>query len=196
MQYLVRTWIVLALFGLAGCAAIPAKVVPPPPALNRAPIAAFEIDGRMAVHYRRDASTVTLHWRHLPSSDRVTFSSPLGQTVAVLTRDEHGVILVDSQQHTHSAQSVEDLTERLLGWRLPLGDLTYWVVGAAVPNQTYQLQSATKTGEMRLDQSGWTVIYKRWTAVGAQDLPTNLTLTGYDAAVHLVISDWHLTAIK
>lgn len=137
-----------------------------------------------------------LHWQHLPTGDRLTLSTPLGQTVAVLTRDDSGVTLIDSQHHIHSASTMESLTEQLLGWRLPLQDLTYWIVGSAIPDKIYQFQAANDTRGMQLTQSGWVVTYKRWMLVPGMNLPDNLTLAGHGATVHLVISNWQLTGLK
>lgn len=81
----------------------------------------------------------------------------------------------------------------MLGWRLPLQDLTYWVVGSAIPQQVYRVQTDSATGAIQLAQSDWLVTYKRWTSVEGKNLPNSLTMTGHDISVRLIISDWQLT---
>lgn len=167
-----------------------------PRVLNPKPWSAFEIDGRLAVRYRQESSLANFHWQHSPARDRLTLYSPLGQTVAVLTRDESGVCLTDNQHHIHRAATMALLTDQVLGWQLPLQDLTYWIEGSAIPDKTYQLLPASDTRSMQLIQSGWVVNYKRWMSVAGMALPNNLTLTGHGATVHLVISNWQLTGLK
>lgn len=187
-------WGVLVVLSLSGCAGAPVTIAPH--GLNPVALGRFELDGRLAVHYRADSSMASIHWQHSLASDSLILSSPLGQTLGVLTRDNNGVRLLDSQQQTHSAPTVAALTEQLLGWRLPMEDLTYWIVGSVVPNQAYQLQAETARHGMQLTQSGWVVSYDRWQPVAGISLPVKLTLTGHGVQVRLVISDWHLAGMK
>lgn len=179
-----------AVLSLSGCATAPEAR--PPANLNANPETAFDLDGRIAVRYRHESSLANLHWQHTPAGDALTLSTPLGQTLAVLTRDERGVTLTDSNRHIHTAPTMEDITAQMLGWRLPLQDLTYWVVGSAIPQQAYQVQTDTATGAIQLVQSDWLVTYKRWTRVEGKNLPNSLTMTGHDISVRLIISDWRL----
>lgn len=179
---------------LAGCASAPPRIAVS--GLNQVVQERFELDGRMAVHYRNDNSSAAIHWRHRPEIDSLTLSTPLGQTLTALTRDADGVTLVDSGQKTHHAQNVADLTERLLGWRLPLENLAYWIVGHAAPDQTYQVQQDAEHGITRLIQAGWVVTYSRWQQVGGVNLPDKLTLTGRGVEVRLVIGDWKLAGLE
>ena len=182
--------VILALSGMAGCAS-----VPPPVAvagLNQAVQVKFELDGRIAVRYRQDSSTAIIHWQHSPDIDSLALSSPLGQTLVALTRDANGVDLIDSHQQTHHAPNAAELTEQLLGWRLPLENLSYWVVGHVVPGQPYQVQYDAEHGLTQLTQSGWVVTYSRWQQVAGINLPDKLTLVGQGVEVRLVIGAWKL----
>ena len=189
-------WLVLglAITGLTGCASVPPPVVVT--GLNQARQERFELDGRIAVHYRNDSSTAMIHWQHKPEIDQLVLSSPLGQTLSALTRDKHGVSLVDSAQKTHHAENVESLTEQLLGWKLPLENLSYWIVGNAVPGQSYQVQQDAAHGLVQLTQSGWVVTYSRWQQVGGMNLPNKLTLVGQGVEVRLVIGEWKIVGLE
>ena len=160
--------------------------------LNARPLTVFALDGRIAVHYRDHTTLANLHWRHDAVSDTLTLSTPLGQTVAVLTRDSQGVTLTDNRQHIHSAPTMEDLTGQMLGWRLPLQNLAYWIVGSAMPDLPYRLQTEPATGALQLIQSDWLITYKRWTALAGTELPANLTVSGQDMTVRLVVSNWRM----
>lgn len=189
-----RWWLLLLASVLTGCASAPPRVAVSE--LNQTVQERFELDGRMAVHYRNDNSSAAIHWRHRPEVDSLTLSTPLGQTLTALTRTADGVTLVDSEQKTHRAQNVADLTERLLGWRLPLENLAYWVVGHPAPQQAYEVQRDTEHGVTRLTQAGWVVTYSRWQQVGGVNLPNKLTLAGGGVEVRLVIGDWKLAGLE
>jgi len=192
---MMRSWIgLLAILSLTGCASAPPQVVVA--GLNQIAQERFELDGRIAMRYRDDSASATIHWQHKPENDSLTLSSPLGQTLTALTRDASGATLVDSEQKTHRAQNVAELTERLLGWQLPLDNLTYWVVGRAAPDITYQLQQDNEHGLTRLTQSGWVVTYSRWQQVDGVNLPSKLSLVGRGVELRLVIVDWKLAGME
>lgn len=176
--------------GLSGCATAP--VAHAPAHLNANPVSDFELDGRIALRYGNESSLANIHWQHTPASDTLTLSTPLGQTVAVLIRDSKGVTLTDSGGHIHTASTLEDLTGQLLGWRLPLQDLTYWVAGSATPRLPYRVQTDSATGMVELAQSDWLVTYKRWTMAEGKELPNNLIVSGAGVTAHLIIGEWRL----
>ncbi len=176
------------LLGLSGCATAP--VAQAPAHLNAHPVSAFELDGRIALRYGRESSLANIHWQHTPARDTLALSTPLGQTVAVLIRDSTGVTLTDSGGHIHTASSLEDLTGQLLGWRLPLQDLTYWVAGSAIPQLPYRVNTDSATGMIELAQSDWLVTYKRWTMAEGKELPDNLVVSGAGVTVHLIVGEW------
>lgn len=192
---MMRGWSgLLVAFMLAGCASVPAPVAVT--GLSQKAPLQFALDGRLAVHFRDQASTANLHWLHQPQFDKLTLSSPLGQTLVVLTRDQSGASLVDNEQKVYRAPTTTELSERILGWSLPLENLTYWVVGQAVPDQTSQTQLDPEHGLTRLMQAGWVVTYSRWQQVDGVNLPNKILLEGPDVAVRLVINEWKLGAAQ
>lgn len=179
----------LVVFMLAGCASVPPPVVS---GLNRNAPSQFDLEGRLAVRYQDQSSTAILHWQHRAKIDKLTLSSPLGQTLVALTRDQSGASLIDSEQKIHRAPTTAELSERILGWSLPLENLTYWVVGQAAPDQSYQTLQDAEHGLTRLTQSGWIVTYSRWQQLEGVNLPNKILLENRGVEVRLVISDWKL----
>lgn len=156
--------------------------------LNVRPPTSFTVDARLAVHTPNQSGQVALHWQHFPARDVLSFYSPLGQTLGVLTSDVQGAQWVDTDQHVQQGESVAALTQQWLGWSLPLQDLSFWVVGAPATGKTYVVAHQGDT--LQLTQSGWTVTYQRWGEVNGQALPDKLMFSGAGITGHWVVSHW------
>jgi len=176
---------------LAGCAALPPTLVAP--VAKQAP-AGFDLAGRIAVKYRDQSSSGSLRWRHRPDQDDISLLSPLGQTVTQITRDADGVTLIDQAHKIHHATDPETLTQELLGWRLPLSGLGYWVVGQPAPSLPYQVERDTRQYPTQLVQDGWRVNYNAWQTVDGQGLPHKMTLQRENLEIRLVMDQWTLKA--
>jgi outer membrane lipoprotein LolB len=147
----------------------------------------FELAGRIAVHYRGEASSGNIAWRHGGSADEVLLTSPLGQGVARIVRAGGSVLLSTPDGREHRASDAEALTEAVLGFRLPLDGLADWVRARAGPGPHEALRDASgRLAELR--QSGWTIEYQTWGADGA--LPSRLKLTYPGIELRLAIAEW------
>lgn len=182
----------LLLLLLGGCAAVPPaleQVAPSLPSQPSAKPAGFQITGRVAVQYDGQAFSGGLRWRHTVAADEVLLSSPLGQGVAQIVRDESGVTLVNAaDQQTYHAQDAEELTEGVLGWRLPLAGMAYWVRGKPAPGTN---QPRYEAGQLvRLDQDGWQIDYSGYSQISGEQLPRKIFLQRGDLDIRLVIDEW------
>ena len=102
--------------------------------------------------------------RTLPQLD---LWSPLGQTVASATLAPGSAVLVTSEGRRYEADSAEQLTEQVLGWRMPIGDLPRWLRGRL--EQPTELEAGRPVAGV---EHGWAVRLERWQPLG----PTRLTL--------------------
>ena len=176
---------------LGGCAAVPPALEQAPSPLPSQPSAkqeGFQIIGRMAVQYDGQAFSGGLRWRHTLAADELLLSSPLGQGVAQIVRDADGITLVNAaDQQTYHAQDAEELTEGVLGWRLPLSGMAYWVRGKAAPGAN---QPRYEAGQLvRLDQDGWQIDYSGYSQIGGELLPKRIFLQRGDLDIRLVIDE-------
>jgi outer membrane lipoprotein LolB len=108
--------------------------------------------------------------------------------VARIVRRDGLVTLTTSDQKVYQAKDVEDLTEQVLGWRLPLAGLPDWVRGraaAGAPAQT-RLDGSNRLAQLR--QSGWLVEFLEYQSEGGP--PVLLRLSRDDAQIRLVIDQW------
>ncbi|MBC7804413.1 MAG: outer membrane lipoprotein LolB, partial [Candidatus Parcubacteria bacterium] len=76
--------------------------------------AEFELNGRIAVTYRAEATTGNISWRHGSRSDELLLSSPLGQGVARIVRAGDQVTLTTQDGRETRAADAESLTEQAL----------------------------------------------------------------------------------
>ena len=170
--------LVLALLQ-AACAELQLQLPPEEPQ--------FEFAGRIAVRYRDEASSGNIAWRHGASGDEVLITNPLGQGVARIVRSGAGVVLVTPDGAEHRAEDAETLTERVLGFRLPLDGMADWVRGfsGGTPAQERR-DAAGRLVELR--QAGWIVEYQQWSDDGRR--PARLRLTYPGLELRLAIAEW------
>ncbi|MFN0160850.1 MAG: lipoprotein insertase outer membrane protein LolB [Burkholderiales bacterium] len=139
---------------LAGCAG-PA---PAPIGAKSKSDAGFALTGRIGVRYGEESLSGRIAWTHSPGRDHVSLASPLGNQLAIIERDASGVSLTDANGQRSSAPDAETLTERALGWRLPLGGLSEWARGRAAPGPAEGSRD-TAGRWLTLIQAGWRIDY-------------------------------------
>ena len=149
----------------AACAQVDIK--PPEGELDFSPA------GRIAVRSGNEAFTGNIAWRHVKSGDEILLSTPTGQGVAQILRQGDAVVLKTSEGKEYRAVDSESLTERVLGFRLPIEGLAETVQGRPSPV---------------LEGRGWKIEYQDY---DAQKRPTRLRLTNSGAEVRLAIHQWN-----
>ena len=132
----------------------------------------FELGGRIAASARAESFTGNLNWRHARDADELVISTPLGQGVARLLRQGDAVQLSTADRREYRAADAELLTERVLGFRLPLAGRADWVRGRPSP---------------ALEARGWKIEYQDY---DAERRPTLMRLTYPGIELRLAISEW------
>jgi len=147
----------------------------------------FELTARIAVRFGEEATSGNLAWRHLADGDELLITNPFGQGVARVVRDRTLVILTTQDAREYRAEDAETLTDRVLGFRLPLAGLADWVRARAAPGPS----RATRDARGRLTellQSGWKIEYLAFRDDG--ELPSRMRLSYPGLELRLAISDW------
>jgi len=168
---------------LAGCVAFE-----PLPAPSGSAVDSFFLSGRVAVKYGDEAVSGKISWLHERANDDLLLSTPLGQGVARIVRRDATVSLTTSDQKVYQARDVEDLTEQVLGWRLPLAGLPDWVRGRAAAGAPAQIRADSTQRLSELRQSGWLVEFLDYDA--ASGLPVRMRLSREEVEIRLVIDSW------
>ena len=158
-----RGWLAAALL-MAGCAQV--EIRPPQGPLD------FDLAGRIAARYGAESFTGNVSWRHARGGDEMLISTPFGQGVARIVRQGEAVLLTTADGKEHRANDAEDLTERVLGFRVPIVGLADWVQGRPSPE---------------LEARGWKIEYQER---DEQRRPTRLRLTYQGIELRLAVMQW------
>jgi outer membrane lipoprotein LolB len=133
----------------------------------------FSLAGRIAARSGKDAFTGNIAWRHARDGDEMLITTPTGQGVAQIIRQGDAVVLKTSEPREYRAADSEELTQRVLGFRLPIEGLAETVQGKPSPS---------------IEGRGWKVEYQEF---DDQRRPTRLRLTNAGAEVRLAIHQWN-----
>jgi outer membrane lipoprotein LolB len=169
---------------LTGCATAPLAPTQSFPSRADEP---FAIEGRLSARRGNDAVSVSFVWNHAPPKDEFVVSNPLGATVAEMSGDAsmHRVEVRAADGRTDTASDWSALTERFVGFPLPVEGLAFWAQGSPRPGAP-QTAEADATGRLRvLRQDGCEIDYTY--AENATPLPSQLRLTCNDLELRIVI---------
>ena len=158
-QRLALAWLAGSLL-LTGCAT--ETVFRPGVAASSAPRdQAFNVSGRISVNMDGKGSVGQFDWAHQPDADQLSVNK------------------------RWQATDVESLTQDVLGWTLPLGNLVWWIRGLPAPDAPYQFSA-----DGSLAQQGWTIRF-----VSDADVPSlypkRVDMQRDRLTVRLLPQSWH-----
>ncbi|MBV8047477.1 MAG: outer membrane lipoprotein LolB [Paludibacterium sp.] len=175
-------WLAVALL-LAGCATQETLFRPAAPQTAGMADTPFSVSGRLSVNMNGHGNTANFEWAHSVASDDLSINTPVGTTVAHLSRDASGVTL-ESDGQTWRAPDVERLTQARLGWTLPLSNLVWWIRGQAAPDVPAQFDA-----DGSLLQQGWRIRFLA-DADNPSPYPKRVDLARDDLTIRLVTYRW------
>lgn len=179
-----RRAFLLVLTGLvAGCATLGT----PTQTISVVPDAAFTAEGRLSARHASDAVSAGFRWKHSPTHDELSLSTPLGQTVAELSGDAaaHVVRVHLASGETLQAQDWPTLTSRALGFPLPVTGLASWIRGGPHPGTLYRAEVDERGRATLLLQDGWEIAFDY--ADDTVSTPTRIRMTFPDVEVRIAI---------
>lgn len=173
------------LLGLNGCASLTSA-----PRIARA--APFDMLGRVLVSYDGRGLTANVRWLHASDADEIWLMTPTGQALAHVREDAEGAVITTADQTQYRAAHVESLTQRALGWELPITRLQYWLRGVPAPGGSAEITERDAAGKIRtLAQDGWRITYDYYAPGQNDGLPRRLELVGTNQTLRLVIDTWN-----
>jgi len=148
-------WPSLAVLLISGCASLsptPTGIAPAREALD-----AFSLEGRFSLRQENKNYSGKMSWRHQGADNTLLLSSPFGQGMAEITTRANGAQLTTSDGKLYTAADTETLTQQVLGYPLPLTQLTDWVRGR---DDAPGLSERDTFGRpLRLSHEGWRIEY-------------------------------------
>jgi outer membrane lipoprotein LolB len=164
---------------LASCAQ-----APPPPEV---PVArhgeTVSLSGRVAVQQDKDNFSGLFQWVQRDGVDDILLSDPLGQGVAKIVRTARETMLQLPDGRTQTAPDADALTEKLLGFRLPLGGMSYWIMARPDPARPHQMTRDEQGRVERIVQDDWKIDYLSY----AEGKPRKIRITRPDLEITLVV---------
>jgi outer membrane lipoprotein LolB len=168
----------VAALALAACAALPKPSAP-------VSEGGFELQGRVAVRYGSDGASGNVAWRHSPESDEMLITSFIGQGIARIRRSG-GEVQLFADGKEHRAPDAETLTERVLGWRLPLTGLPDWVQGRPAPGGVEDVRRDAAGRVVGFVQDQWKIEYQAFDG----ERPSRLRLSRPNLEIRLIVDQW------
>jgi len=185
-----RLWrlLVPVLTLLQGCATEPlSPFVSEPVPVQR--IAAWRLEGRVAVQTAAEAWSANLVWKHDPDTDHLALSGPMQQRAATILARKDFVSFRSADGMDIVASDADALLRERVGIAIPLRVLRYWVLGVPAPEHDFAPDSSAEDARDFL-QLGWTLHYGEYLPVDEVRLPRKLTATGEGMKLKLVIDEW------
>jgi outer membrane lipoprotein LolB len=161
---LVSAALLVATF-LGGCA--PAEIKPPQGPLD------FDLLARIGARYGNESFSGNVAWRHAADGDEMLISTAFGQGVARIVRQGEAVQLTTAEPREYRSNDVEDLTQRVLGFRVPLVGLADWIRGRPSPE---------------LEQRGWKIEIQE---LDESRRPMRMRLTYQGIELRLAVMKWN-----
>lgn len=147
-------------FALGGCAT---------PSTNLATVGAYQesidLSGRLSVNYQKAGSVESLtgnfDWTQRPDRVDVALANPLGQTIATIEVTPQAATLTQAGRDPVTEADIDSLTQRALGWPLPVAGLRDWLQGYAVDAQGRRFAASPARNEV-LTKDGWRLRFIEW----------------------------------
>lgn len=185
-RWLACAALAIALAGCAGTAGRPDGT----PSVGRNELTYFLLEGRFALHQAAQNAAGRLRWRHLGTSDELLLSTPFGQGLAEISASAQGATMTTSDGKRYEASDAATLTERILGYALPLERMADWVRGNAGDGSPGQIERDPNGRLSRRWDAGWTIEYA-YEGDAADAAPSRIYATAADGTtLRLRIDDW------
>ncbi|WP_028101611.1 outer membrane lipoprotein LolB [Pseudoduganella violaceinigra] len=161
---------------LCGCATAPSA---PPSTAAVAPYAeTLSVSGRLNVQYLQDGTqqsvTVRFDWQQDAQHTDVALFDPFGTKVAAIAVTPQGATLRQGGNKAPlSADSIDALSARALGWALPVSGLRGWLQGHATAADGKPWSASPAHNEVTTPD-GWHLRYVTWQA--GSELPRPLRI--------------------
>jgi outer membrane lipoprotein LolB len=146
----------------------------------------WHLEGRLAISAPKDSWSANIEWKHLPDSEKIKLSGPLGQGAVIIELTD-GIVKIDrGGGNVQTSSQPEEFINQQLGMFVPLQSLRYWAIGLPEPEEEFQ---ATIDGFV---QDGWLIAYKEMRKTGDETMPHKMAVSNKQVKLKLLIDQWNL----
>jgi len=156
------------------------------------PVNGWGLQGRLAVSDKDDGGSGNFRWSTDASDSHMDFHGALGRGAWTLEANQKGAEITLADGAVHRAESVEQLVQRVVGWKIPVESLAWWVRGLAEPGPFKQRDIDDAGNISNLVQNGWAIVYDRYRVFDGLSLPTRMTARKAEWKVKLAVKSWTL----
>ncbi|MEE8429240.1 MAG: lipoprotein insertase outer membrane protein LolB [Gammaproteobacteria bacterium] len=181
----------LTLVLLTACSNIPrqdSEPFAPHPLLE--PWHSWQFSGRISIRTEANGWFAGLRW--LQSGDRyqLYIQGPFGQGAVEVVGDGEYVRLRAGDGRIYVDRDAESLIYQVLGVKVPVAGLRYWVHGLSDPGQPEQSRWNREGVRSELRQAGWIIHYQKYVSVADRRLPTKIRMENKELQIRLQIDNW------
>ena len=167
---------------LSACAHVP----PPPEKPVEEGAQGMSLSGRVSVHQEEKEFSAQFQWVSRGGEDEILLADPLGQGVARIVRNRLITTLQLPNGRKEAAPDADALTEKILGFRLPLAGMSYWVKARPNPGSPQQVIHSEDGQVERILQDGWKIDYLSY----VEGRPRKMLITRPNLEIRLVVDHW------
>jgi outer membrane lipoprotein LolB len=150
----------------------------------------FSLKGRIGVQADGKGFSGSLDWQHNNANDEIALYSPLGSQVASIKKTVDKVTLEDAKGNSISATDTETLTQKALGWQLPLSGLADWSLGRPTSSAIQAITWNEQGYLSSLKQDDWEIEYQNYADQNGHILPSKIVLRREKVNLKLLIENW------
>lgn len=180
-----------ALALLAACASTPPVPVTPTARPDRANLADFAFNGRVAILQGSKSNTVRIAWEHRRGTDAIGFASPLGTLLAEMQVTPQGSVWLTADGERYEARTPDRLITRLTDVPVPIDALALWVTGRTTAGATDIVRDPAGRIVSATDD-GWTVRITAYESELPNALPRTLDVEHPGLRLKLIVEEWLL----
>lgn len=150
----------------------------------------WRLDGRIGVVTPDDGFTATMRWEQDGSAVDLRLHGPFGAGGVHFNGNDEWLVVRDSEGGTFRTEQPQAELSWRLGWTLPLSSFRYWMAGRPDPRGEHEFELDSQGRITRLEQFGWTIVYRRYASAGSVDVPTRVTADNGEVTIKFGVRDW------
>ena len=149
----------------------------------------WSLHGRMAISGPQDSGSGTLDWLQQGSTFRFALSAPVSGKTWTLSGDADHAELTGLRTQPVRGANASDLLASELDWKVPVGELAYWVRGIRAPGPA-DIVFREDGLPAEFHQDGWIIEFRDYASEQDPPLPRKIFASNGDYKVRLVVQTW------